>query len=119
MDPLKPEGQVELSKNLQITTAAVDSTGLCLFVAFPVMDLEDGIVAVVDMLNAKFGLSLTTADVGTLGQRVLSIERDFNTRAGFNEADDRLPDFFLREKLSPHDVVFDVPNEELDTVYKF
>ena len=77
VDPLKPEGQVELSKNLQITTAAVDSTGLCLFVAFPVMDLEDGIVAVVDMLNAKFGLSLTTADVGTLGQRVLSHRTGF------------------------------------------
>ena len=38
VDPLKKEGQVELSRNLQIATAAVDSTGLCLFVAFPVLD---------------------------------------------------------------------------------
>ena len=35
VDPLKPEGQVELSRNLQIATAAVDSTGMCLFIAFP------------------------------------------------------------------------------------
>lgn len=30
VDPLKPEGQIELSRNLQIATASVDSVGLCL-----------------------------------------------------------------------------------------
>ena len=35
VDPLKKEGQVELSRNLQIATAAVDSTGMCIFIAFP------------------------------------------------------------------------------------
>ena len=34
VDPLKKEGQVELSRNLQIGTAFIDSTGLCIFVAF-------------------------------------------------------------------------------------
>ena len=38
VDPLSNEGQAELSKNLQIATAAIDATGLCLFVAFPVLD---------------------------------------------------------------------------------
>lgn len=32
VDALKPEGQIELSKNLQIVTAAIDATGMCLFV---------------------------------------------------------------------------------------
>ena len=35
-DALSPVGQVELSRNLQIATAAVDSTGMCLFIAFAV-----------------------------------------------------------------------------------
>ena len=34
LDPLSKEGQVELSRNLQIATAAIDSTGMCLFIAF-------------------------------------------------------------------------------------
>ena len=47
------------------------------------------------------------------------MERDFNRRAGFTEADDRLPEFFKLEKLPPHNQVFDVPDEELDTVFNF
>ena len=37
VDPLKPDGQVDVSRALQIATAAVDATGLCLFVAFAVL----------------------------------------------------------------------------------
>ena len=119
VDPLKPEGQVELSRNLQISTAAIDTAGLCLFVAFAVLDIPDALQAVVDMLNAKYGLSLTIDDVVGLGQKVINIEREFNRKAGFNEADDRLPDFFTREKLPPHNTVFDVPPEELDQTLAF
>jgi aldehyde:ferredoxin oxidoreductase len=119
VDPLKAQGQVALSKGLQAATAAIDTAGLCLFVAFAVLDIPDAFTAVVDMLNAKFGLKLTGDDVSKLGAKVLVMERDFNTRAGFNNADDRLPGFFKREKLPPHNVVFDVPDSELDKALVF
>ena len=119
VDPLKPEGQAKLSSDLQVVTAVVDTTGLCLFVAFAAMDIEDAFNAIVDMVNAKYGLSLTGDGVTSLGQRILGMERDFNRRAGFTEADDRLPEFFKLEKLPPHNQVFDVPDEELDTVFNF
>jgi aldehyde:ferredoxin oxidoreductase len=119
VDPLKAAGQVELSRNLQAATAAIDSAGLCLFVAFAVLDIPDAFAAIVDMLNAKFGLTLTGDDVGKLGGQVLMMEKDFNTRAGFNNADDRLPDFFKREKLPPHNVTFDVPDSDLDKALVF
>jgi len=119
VDPLKNEGQATLSSNLQAATAAIDTAGLCLFVAFPVLDIPDAFNAMVDMLNAKYGLSMTGDDVGALGQRVLGMEKDFNRSAGFTSADDRLPEFFLNEKLPPHDVVFDVTDEDLDSVLKF
>ncbi|MFH1033679.1 MAG: aldehyde ferredoxin oxidoreductase C-terminal domain-containing protein [Pseudomonadota bacterium] len=119
VDPLKPEGQAALSRNLQAATAAIDAAGLCLFVAFAVLDIPDAFVAVVDMLNAKYGLQLTGDDVGGLGAKILTLEKDFNTRAGFNSADDRLPDFFKYEKLPPHNVVFDVPDAELDGTLQF
>jgi len=119
IDPLKVESQVKLSRDLQIATAAIDTYGLCLFVAFPVLDIPDAFNAIVDMVNAKYGLSLTGDDVGALGQRVLTMERDFNKRAGFTAADDRLPEFFRIEKFPPHNEVFDVPDKELDTVFNF
>ncbi|MFZ7113353.1 MAG: aldehyde ferredoxin oxidoreductase family protein [Desulfatiglandales bacterium] len=119
VNPLKAEGQAALSRDLQIATAAIDTAGLCLFVAFPVMDIPDALVAIVDMLNAKYGLSLTTDDVTGLGKKVLAMERDFNKRAGFTAADDRLPEFFRTEKLAPHNLVFDVSEEDLDSVHNF
>jgi len=117
--PLRNESQAKLSSDLQVATAFIDTAGLCLFVAFPVLDIPDAFAAIVDMVNAKFGLSFTGDDIGAMGQRVLKMETDFNTRAGFNRADDRLPEFFRTEKLPPHDVVFDVSDEDLDSVFQF
>jgi aldehyde:ferredoxin oxidoreductase len=71
------------------------------------------------MFAALYGRPFTSADFVALGKRVLAQERAFNTRAGFGEAQDRLPDFFRKEKLAPHDVTFTVPDEELDQVLNF
>ncbi len=117
--PLRTESQAKLSSDLQVATAAIDTAGLCLFVAFPVLDIPDAFTAIVDMVNAKYGLTLTGDDIGALGQRVLKMENDFNERAGFTRADDRLPEFFRTEKLPPHDVVFDISNEDLDSVFDY
>ncbi|MEI7590315.1 MAG: aldehyde ferredoxin oxidoreductase C-terminal domain-containing protein, partial [Deltaproteobacteria bacterium] len=62
VDPLKAEGQVDLSRNLQIATAAIDATGMCLFIAFPILDQPETFNALVDMLNAMYGLTLTGDD---------------------------------------------------------
>ena len=51
VNPLKPEGQVELSRNLQIATAAIDSTGMCLFIAFAILDQPDTFQALLDLLE--------------------------------------------------------------------
>jgi aldehyde:ferredoxin oxidoreductase len=119
VDPLKPEGQVELSRNLQIATAAVDSTGMCLFIAFAVLDQPDTFQNLIDLLNAQYGLTLTGDDVTALGKKVLSAERAFNTRAGFTAEHDRLPRFFEQQPLAPHQVTFQVKPEELDRVFNW
>jgi aldehyde:ferredoxin oxidoreductase len=117
VDPLSAEGQAELSKNLQIATAAVDATGMCLFVAFAVLDQPDTFQALVDLLNAYYGWELDADGVAAYGSKILAYERDFNERAGFTKADDRLPRYFKREPLAPHDVIFDVSDAELDSVF--
>jgi len=119
VDPLNPEGQVELSRNLQIATAAIDATGMCLFIAFAILDQPETFEALVDMIGAFTGQDLTADDVTELGKTILTFERDFNSRAGFTQKDDRLPDFFKAEPLPPHNVTFDVKDEDLDRVYNW
>ena len=119
VDPLKKEGQIELSRNLQIATAAVDSTGCCLFIAFAILDIPEGFNALVDMINAQYGLSLTGDDVTELGKSVLRNERAFNKAAGFTNAHDRLPEFFEYEPCAPHNAVWDFTPEEIDEVFNF
>jgi aldehyde:ferredoxin oxidoreductase len=119
VDPLKPEGQVELSRNLQIATAAIDSTGMCLFIAFAVLDQPETFQALIDLLNAFYGLEMTGDDVVALGKKILTTERAFNAKAGFTSAHDRLPDFFHKEKLPPHNITFMVKDEELDEVFNW
>ena len=119
VDPLQTGGQAELSRNLQIATAALDSTGFCLFVAFAILDQGETFEAMVQTINHMYGLDMTGDDVVALGQKILKMEKEFNEKAGFGPAHDRLPRYFSREPLAPHNVVFDVPDKELDSVYNF
>jgi len=119
VDPLKPEGQVALSRNLQIATAAIDATGLCLFIALAILDQEDTFNAMLDMLGAFTGQNLTADDVVALGKKILDHERDFNTRASFTSKQDRLPDFFKNESLPPHNITFGVKDQDLDQVFNW
>jgi aldehyde:ferredoxin oxidoreductase len=119
VDPLTPQGQVELSRNLQIATAFIDSTGMCLFIAFAIMDQPETFQALIDMINACYSLNLSANDVTDMGKSVLKAERDFNIKAGLTNAHDRLPDFFKKEPLPPHNVTFMVKDEELDTVFNW
>ena len=119
VDPLKPAGNVELSRNLQIATAAIDAAGFCLFIAFAILDQEDTFNSMVDMINGMYDLNMTGDDVAELGKKILSMEREFNRNAGFTASHDRLPRFFKRESLAPHNVTFDISDEELDQVFNW
>jgi len=105
----------ELSRNFQATTAYIDSTGYCLFIAFAILDIDEGFAGMKDTVNAFLGKEI---DVTQFGMEVLRKERGFNRAAGLTEKDDRLPEFFRKESLPPHNVTFDVPPEEIDKVYK-
>ena len=119
VDPLSREGQVELSRNLQIATAAIDSTGMCLFVAFAALDNAACLPALIDMINARFGIALAADDVTNLGVSILKTERAFNIAAGFTSQDDRLPEFFKEEPIAPHNVVWDIDDETIDSFWNF
>ncbi len=122
LHPHKADGQVDASREAQINVAAMDSTGLCNFVNFAIGDTAGAPEAgpgFLEMMSALYGSPMTFNDVKALGEKILKLERDFNARAGFTKADDRLPEFMKEEKIPPHDVIFTVPDEELDRLFNF
>ena len=116
VDPLKKEGEVDLSRKLQIGTALIDSTGLCIFVIFAMLDKPEVFSLVFDMINAKYGLDMTVDDGRTLGRKILRTEHEFNLAAGFSNKHDRLPEFF-EEPVPPHNAVWDFTTEEIDSFW--
>jgi aldehyde:ferredoxin oxidoreductase len=119
LDPMQAQGVVEISRNLQIAIAAFDCTGHCFMATVAVIDPEAG-EPFRKALSAKLGTQLGPEDFpGAMGIRVLKAEREFNRKAGFTNTDDRLPRFFYEEPLPPHNTVFVISDEELDSTFDF
>ncbi|MCF8106220.1 MAG: aldehyde ferredoxin oxidoreductase [Desulfohalobiaceae bacterium] len=118
MDPLAAKGQMEASRQAQITMAFLDSTGLCLL-AGAMLSQPETLDAFLSMLSIRLGREFGQKDMQELGIRVLQAERNFNQKAGFSSKDDRLPVFFKEEALPPHDTVFMVPDQDLERVFDF
>jgi len=116
-DPLSPEGKAALSRAFQATTAFIDSTGHCLFIAFAILDIASGFEGMMEECNAILGTNWKSEDAAKLGGEILKKERAFNEAAGLTKADDRPPEFMRYEPLPPHNQVFDVPDEALDSVF--
>lgn len=116
-DPLSNEGKAALSRNFQAATAFIDSSGHCLFIAFAILDIASGYQGMIDECNGIFGTKWTADDVAAYGVNVLKKERAFNEAAGIGKEADRMPEFMKLEPLPPHNQVFDIPDEALDSVY--
>jgi len=80
--------------------------------------VPESYTAIIEMVNARYGLSLTMHDCEEMGRICLKTERAFNQAAGFTNVHDRLPDFFA-EPLPPHNVGWDMSGEEMDEFWNF
>jgi aldehyde:ferredoxin oxidoreductase len=116
--PVSPTGQAAPSQFMQTFMAAVDSLGLCMMAGMPLLDPVPQ-SSLLSCISAFTGESLDENYLVNLGTSVLKAERRFNDAAGFTEKDDRLPRFFLEEKLPPGGNVFDVSEKEIDGVNRF
>jgi len=113
--PTDPNGQVEVSRNAQINMAGYDSLGACIMAGFGI-GLDYSVVG--ELINSIYGLEVGDSFLQELGEKTLLLEREFNNRAGFTKQDDRLPEWMSREPLPPHNVIFDVCKEDLDSVFE-
>jgi aldehyde:ferredoxin oxidoreductase len=114
----RKDGQVELSRNLQIAMAVFDSLGLCIFSGICCEDPE-ALGHLVDMAAGKFGGPWDVDRLMGIGVQSLILEKQFNTTAGFTGKDDRLPEFMYTEVLESVDSSFDISDEELAKTLSF
>ncbi|MCB1863436.1 MAG: aldehyde ferredoxin oxidoreductase family protein [Gammaproteobacteria bacterium] len=91
-DPLATEGKAGLVKAFQDATAAVDSTGLCLFTTFA-WSLDDFQPQVDAACDGEWSLER----LSEVGERIWNMERQFNLAAGFTGKDDTLPKRLLKD----------------------
>ena len=112
------EGQVKASRNTQIAMAGLDCIGLCIL-ATAALAAPEAREALVKALSAKLSTPFGPDAIPQLGIRTLQAEGEFNRKAGFTNKDDRLPEFFYKEALPPHNTVLAVTDEELDSTFAF
>jgi len=91
-DPLVTEGKAELVKAFQDATAAVDSSGLCVFTTFA-WTLED----IAPQIDAACEGKWTPEKLIEVGERIWNMERDFNIAAGITGKDDNLPKRLIKD----------------------
>jgi len=116
-DPGSPDGQAQISEFLQAYFAAIDALGMCLFATLPALDMPELQGHFVAAAAAITGKDLPEDYLVSMGRQIVMEERDFNRRAGFTAADDRLPSFMLTEALPPSGNRYDVPEADLDAMF--
>jgi len=94
LDPASVEDKPQWTKTFQDLTAAIDSSGLCLFITFGL-----GAPEVASQLSAATGIDYTTEKIMECGERVWNLERLFNLKAGLSAEDDTLPPRLLHEPI--------------------
>ena len=78
----------------QNLTAALDSTGSCLFTTFGI-----GAEELAALLSAVTGVEYSTEDFMKAGDRIWNLERMFNLKAGVTGEFDTLPERLLKNPI--------------------
>jgi len=89
---VRPDGKAQIVKDTQDMAASKDSSGLCAF-AGNAWDMDDYAA----QIDAACGGGWDAARMLETGERIWTLERQFNLRAGLTKADDTLPERFLKE----------------------
>jgi aldehyde:ferredoxin oxidoreductase len=94
VDQHATEGKAGLVMTFQNLTAALDSTGACLFTTFGIGGDE-----LAALLSAVTGVHYTTDDFMKAGDRIWNLERQWNLKVGMTAKDDTLPKRLLKEPI--------------------
>ncbi len=114
-NPLSKDGQVLTSLRFQLRAAVCDTFGYCLnSVPGRQASIYD---FVADLLNARFGVTVSPDDVLEIAKQDLRDELKFNKGAEFSTAHEPFPEFLKKEALPPTGHVFDVDESEMNRIW--
>ncbi len=94
IDNLTTEGKAQWTITFQNLTAALDSTGACLFSTFGI-----GADELAALLSGATGVPYSTEEFMTAGERIWNLERLFNLASGLSAKDDTLPPRLLEDPM--------------------
>jgi aldehyde:ferredoxin oxidoreductase len=112
VDHHKPEGQMEVSRNVQVIMAFYDNF-CCMFVSRGIIKKPE---LFVNLINAVCGASYGPDYIPTLGKEIIKLERAFNIAAGVTQ--EYLPEFMRLEGLEPLGLVSDIPQSDYDRFWE-
>jgi aldehyde:ferredoxin oxidoreductase len=95
LDNLVTEGKPQWDIVFQNLTAAIDSSGMCLFSTFGL-----GGDDIAELLSAATGVAYTPEELLKTGERIWNLERLYNLKAGFSAKDDTLPPRMLKDPIA-------------------
>lgn len=114
---LDPTIQKEASLAPQLNMAGYDTIGACIFAGFGYAATPDFVIK--RLLQTRYGWDdLPDNVLQELGKQTIKMEREFNRRAGFTKADDRLPKWMTEEAIPENGAVFDVSEKDIDSIFE-
>lgn len=104
------DGQVALSRDLQIISMVCDILGICIFVG----PLPENMPVFASLASAFAGREISPERLLEQARSVLDRELSFNNTAGVGAGQNDLPSYFRTEPLPDNGLVFDVPESDLE-----
>jgi aldehyde:ferredoxin oxidoreductase len=95
LDRLVYEGKAAVNKFLQDLTAALDSSGACLFTTFGLQAKD-----LAQLYSAATGFECDDKEFLKIGERIWNMEKLFNLKSGLTGKDDTLPPRILNEPIA-------------------
>jgi len=108
------KGKFDLSFELQIYTAVLDSMGCCYFIGPSYENMD----TIAKAINAMYNTNLTREDVINIGKQILRNEINFNVKAGISTDSNDFPKFFRNESSQPTNLIVTISKEELKDFWK-
>jgi len=113
-DPQNKEGQVDRSLKIQIFCSMADTMGLCILSA--PADPTRLFVYLKSLLKGRYGMDVSANQLFEMGKETLRQELKFNQGTNFATANPE-PEFIRTEKLAPLSAIFDVDQDEINTIW--
>lgn len=96
-NPLTEEGKADIVKWYEDLHAFKNSMEICIFSLYSWMFSMPWMLA--KFYNSVVGSHIDEAELMSIGERIVNVERAFNLREGLTRRDDSLPDRMLKEPL--------------------